>query len=93
MRDASDHEGELVDLVGTYDEVVAESLMPKIGNAIALRDALAAAKEDDNTETPNPATLNSALIDFVTKLRVAAATEDESAEALAATDTSALAVL
>ena len=84
---------ELVDLVGTYDKDVAESLLPKIGNATALRDALAAAKEDDNTATPNPATLNSALIDFVTKLRVAVATEDESAEALAATDTSALAVL
>lgn len=84
---------ELVDLVGTYDKDVAQSLLPKIGNATDLRDALAAAKADDNTETPNPATLNSALIDIVAKLRAAAATEEVSAEALAATDNSALAVL
>ena len=84
---------ELVDLVGTYDKDVSESLLPRIGDATHLRDALAVAKEDDHTETPNPATLNSTLVDIVTKLRAAAATEEVNAEALAATDNSALAVL
>ena len=83
---------ELVDLVGTYDQELSEVLLPRIGDATNLRDALVAAHEDDAKEAPDPVSLNSALVDAVTKLRSAATTEEETATALAETDNSAFAV-
>jgi len=83
---------ELVDLVGTYDENLSGVLLPRIGDATDLRDALVSTQEDDDVEAPDPVSLNSALIDAVTKLRAAATTEEETVNALETTDDSALAV-
>lgn len=83
---------ELVDLVGTYDKTVSESLLPRIGDAAVLRDSLVAPQEDGRLESPEPEALCSALTKMVSKLRAAAANEDASADSLAATDNSALAV-
>lgn len=83
---------ELVDLVGTYDKSLSQVLLPRIGDATEIRNALMATREEAGVDVPEPEALNSGLIDAVTKLRTAATAEQESADALEATDTSALAV-
>ena len=81
----------LVDLVGTYDESVAKLLLPRIGDATTIRDALLASQNPDDLDVDSAA-LHVDLCEIAVRLRGFAKRETESAEALAATDTSALAV-
>jgi energy-coupling factor transporter ATP-binding protein EcfA2 len=81
---------ELVDLVGTYDESASRLLLPRIADAIGLRDSLLAGGEDGSPVPPE-----SLLADFaaiVAVLKAAGIQEEDAATALAATDNSALAV-
>ena len=81
----------LVDLVSTYNESISKALLPRIGEATALRDALVASESPADLDV-DAATLDSELTQIATSLREFAKGEMTSAEALAATDTSALAV-
>lgn len=81
----------LVDLVGTYDESVAKKLLPLIGDATTLRDALLASQDSDDLDVDSAA-LHAGLCETALSLREFARRETETAETLAATDTSALAV-
>lgn len=80
---------DLVDLVATYDKPTGDSLLPRLADASRLRDALLADNTAQGVAEPSP---SGELLKIVTKLHSAARAEDENADALAATDVSALAV-
>lgn len=81
---------DLVDLICTYDEEVGGSLLQAIGEAASIRKHLL--EPDEEVESFDAATLAGLLLKAIESLREAAGREETSAETLATTDASSVAV-
>ena len=82
---------DLVELIGTYDGEISKTVLPSIAEATSIRDALVEVIEV-NLSSFDPVTLSTTLSKTIESLRDAASSENKSAQSLAETDTSALAV-
>jgi energy-coupling factor transporter ATP-binding protein EcfA2 len=81
---------DVVDLVSTYNDDISRTLLPAIAEATLIRNHLVG-MDDEESGDNDAAALATTFVTAIEVLREAAATETASAEALAATDTSAVA--